>query len=659
MMANTTVTPPRWLAGPLRPYWAPFWLLIQLHVVRRMRSYGLVVALDVVVVTAAYESATIVRFADDTSAAIAQVANLFLPCLLAGTLYAIVAYLLGLHRRLWHFASLRDGYALIRAVGISTLLIGALDLAGLPPLRVGPGALHGRALPLSVVIGGACLSFLFLGAAKVLPRVAFDRQPVTPAGIPRVTTRVLIIGAGQAGASLAARFLLNSGQGYHVAGFVDDDPAKWHGRIRGISILGTVEEVPCLAERLAIDLIAVAVPSAPSARIGEILAVCQQTAAGIKILPGFDEIVGRQPHGLHLREVNVADLLGREIVPLRAAMSEAFLAGKTVLVTGAAGSIGSELCRQLLTYRLARVIALDNNETGLFDLAASLQSPENGRRLQLRIGDIADTARMLRLFAQLRPQVIFHAAAYKHVPLLEEHPEQAARVNVLASYRLCRVASLCNAEAFVFISSDKAADPVSVLGASKRIGELVVQAMAQSGRMTTRFCAVRFGNVIGSRGSVVPTFAQQIEHGGPVTVTDPEATRYFMTIPEACGLVILTATGTDGGGLFQLDMGEPIRIVDLAATMIRLRGLRVERDIPIVYTGLRPGERLHELLAGPGEQLLATTHSKIHRVINQTETPTLADIDRWLQTLQDALTRRDGVLVRACLFDLIQAHALI
>jgi FlaA1/EpsC-like NDP-sugar epimerase len=215
-MANTTVTSTSWLTGPLRPYWARFWLLIQLQVVRRARSYGLVVALDVVVVTAAYESATIMRFADDISAVIAQVKNLFFACLLAGALYASVSYLLGLHRRLWHFASLRDGYALIQAVGIATVLIGAIDLAGLAPLRLGLGAARGRALPLSVVIGGACLSFLFLGAAKVLPKVAFGRQPVAPAGTARVTTRVLIIGAGQAGASLAARFLLNSGQGYHV-----------------------------------------------------------------------------------------------------------------------------------------------------------------------------------------------------------------------------------------------------------------------------------------------------------------------------------------------------------------------------------------------------------------------------------------------------------
>jgi FlaA1/EpsC-like NDP-sugar epimerase len=631
--------------------------VIHSQVVRRVRSYGAIVALDVFVVTAAYEAATVVRFIDNASAVIVQIRTLFLPCLLAGALYAMVAYLLGLHRRLWHFASLRDGFALVQAVGISTVLIGTLDLAGLSPARVGLGGPQARVLPLSVVIGGACLSFLFLGGLKVLPKIALARQPVAPAESPCDPTRVLIIGAGQAGASLAARFLLNSGQGYSVEGFVDDDPAKWHGRVRGIPILGNMEDVPRLAERLAIDLIAIAAPSAPSARIGEILAVCQQTLATIKILPGFDEIVGRQPHGLDLREVNVADLLGREAVPLRVPETEAVLAGKTILVTGAAGSIGSELCRQLLSYRPAQVIALDNNETGLFDLAATLDSPEDCRHLRLSIGDITDTARMLRLFAKFRPQIVFHAAAYKHVPLLEEHPEQAARVNVLASYRLCRIASLCSAEAFVFISSDKAADPVSVLGASKRIGEIMVQAMAQAGNATTRFCAVRFGNVIGSRGSVVPTFAQQIERGGSVTVTSPEATRYFMTIPEAVGLVILTATMSDGGGLFLLDMGEPIRIADLATKMIRLRGLRIERDIPIVYTGLRPGERLHEVLAGPGEQLLPTAHIKIHRVENHAETPTLAAIDQWLQTLQEALARRDSPLVRERLFDPVPVHA--
>jgi FlaA1/EpsC-like NDP-sugar epimerase len=640
-------------------YQERFWHLIHFHIVRRVRSYGLTVALDVIVVMAAYESATIIRFIDNAPAAIAQTQELFLPCLLAGTLYAIVAYLLGLHRRLWHFACLRDAIALIQALAISTLLIGMLDLVGFSPVRIGMDGPQARVLPLSVIIGGACLSFLFLGAEKVLPKIVLARQSNTPAENPRNISRVLIVGAGQAGASLAARFLLNSSQGYGVAGFVDDDPAKWHGRVRGILILGAVEDIPHLVERHAIDLIAIAVPSAPSTRIGEILAICQQTAATIKILPGFNEIVGRQPHELHLREVNVADLLGREIVPLQAAESAALLGGKTVLVTGAAGSIGSELCRQLLSYGPDQVIALDNNETGLFDLAASIDSPEDCCRLRLCIGDITDSARMVRLFTELRPQVVFHAAAYKHVPLLEEHPAQAARVNVLATYRLCRLASHCHTDVFIYISSDKAADPVSVLGASKRAGELMVQAMAQSGSTTTRFCAVRFGNVIGSRGSVVPTFTRQIEHNGPVTVTHPDATRYFMTIQEACGLVILTATITDGGGLFLLDMGAPIRIAHLAANMIRMRGLRVERDVPIAYTGLRPGERLHEVLVGPSEQLVPTTFSKINRVMNRAETPTLATIDRWLQTLQKTLTCRDRALVRARLFDMLREPAQI
>lgn len=624
--------------------------LFQYHVVRRVRSYGVSVALDVLIVTAAFESATVVRFIDNTPALVAGVQQLLLPSLVAGMLYAVVSYLLGLHRRLWRFASLRDCFALVAAVGIATVVLAMLDLTGLSPTRGGLGGPQARVVPLSVIMGGAFLSFLFVGGLKILPKVALARRVAARAEDPRETTRVLIVGAGEAGASLAARFLLNSRAGYHVAGFVDDDPAKVRGRVRGLPILGDVSDIPLIAERFAIDLIAVAVPSAPPARISEILTICQRTSATIKMLPGFNELVGRQPRGQYLREVNIADLLGRDVVPLRATENEAFLTGKTVLVTGAAGSIGSELCRQLLSYGPTQVIALDNNETGLFDLAASIESSEGYPRLRLCIGDITDTARMLRVFSERRPDMVFHAAAYKHVPLLEKHPEQAVRVNVLATYRLCRLASLCGVEAFVFISSDKAADPVSILGASKRVGEQVVQAMAQTGR-PTRFCAVRFGNVIGSRGSVVPTFEQQIEHGGPVTVTEPEATRYFMTTQEASGLVILIASFTGGGDLYLLDMGEPVRIADLAAKMIRLRGLRVERDIRIVYTGMRPGERLQEVLTGPGEQLQPTAYTKIHRLVNQAGTPTLATIDRSLQALQKTLTLRDVGMLRARLLD--------
>jgi FlaA1/EpsC-like NDP-sugar epimerase len=499
-------------------------------------------------------------------------------------------------------------------------------------------------------------SFLFLGAARVLPRVIYSSQIVPPTG---KTTRVMIIGAGQAGAALAARFLLNNRQGYRVVAFIDDDRSKGYRRIHGIPILGASQDIPKIAEAQQVDLIAIAIPSANAARIGHIIALCQQTSASIKILQGLDEMLGGQPESTFLRAVDVADLLGREVVPLQTAEAHEMLRDTLVLVTGAAGSIGSELCRQLLNYAPARVLALDTNETGLFEFAENLHGHPHAERLHLRIGDITDTASMEQLFATERPQFVFHAAAYKHVPLLESHPDQALRTNVLGTYHLARLARQYQVGCFVFISSDKAADPVNVLGASKRLGELVVQALAQEGTGVTRFCGVRFGNVIGSRGSVVPTFLKQIERKGPVTITDEASTRYFMTIPEACGLVILTSTMADSGGMFLLDMGEPVRIADLAVKMIRLRGLRVGQDIPIVYTGLRPGERLHEVLTAAGEELLPTRYPKILQIGSDGKTPTFSSIEEWVEELGQRLRQDANEALRARLLALTKSQTLV
>jgi len=354
--------------------------------------------------------------------------------------------------------------------------------------------------------------------------------------------------------------------------------------------------------------------------------------------------------------INLADLLEREIVPLHSEEAYSILKGQVVLVTGAAGSIGSELCRQLLNYEPTTLIALDTNETGLFDLAQSLRLHPSAPNLLLRIGDITDVKNMDTLFNAQRPQVIFHAAAYKHVPLLEQHPDQAVRTNSLGTYHLCRLAQHYRVERFVFVSTDKAADPKSVLGASKRVGEMIIQAMAKSMLGETRFCAVRFGNVIGSRGSVVPTFSRQIEQGGPVTITDSQTTRYFMTIPEACGLVILTATLAKQGELYLLDMGEPIRIVDIARKMVHARGLRVGRDIPISYIGLRPGERLHETLVASDETLQPTAHHKILCVTNSVNIPTYTAIESWVSTLNESLLTADQAQIRACLFAIVRLH---
>jgi FlaA1/EpsC-like NDP-sugar epimerase len=361
------------------------------------------------------------------------------------------------------------------------------------------------------------------------------------------------------------------------------------------------------------------------------------------------------------RGINVADLLEREVVPMEIAKACAFLKGQVILVTGAAGSIGSELCRQLLDCQPGLLIALDTNETGLFDLVEGLRSRSHPRVSCLHpfIGDITDSQRMLRLFAEKRPDIVFHAAAYKHVPLLEQFPELAIRTNAIATYHLCRLAQEYKVARFVFISTDKAAEPVSVMGASKRLGEMIVQGMATSTNAMSRFCTVRFGNVIGSRGSVVPIFTQQIEQGVPLTVTDPQATRYFMTIPEACGLVITASTMLCQGDLYLLNMGNPVRIIDLAVKMIRLSGLRLGQDISIEYTGLRAGERLHETLVAADEELQPTTHSHILSITQKGNLPNLETIIQWMESLVESLEQRDGSQLREQLFEIVGEKRLI
>jgi len=358
---------------------------------------------------------------------------------------------------------------------------------------------------------------------------------------------------------------------------------------------------------------------------------------------------------------DLAALLERQVIPLDTNEIYSFLKGKVVLVTGAAGSIGSELCQQLLDSDLETLIALDTNETGLFDLVEHLRltGHPHHKRIQPFIGDITDIRRICRLLSEKKPHTLFHVAAYKHVPLLEQHPDLAIRTNALATYDLCHYAQEYGVEQFVYVSTDKAAHPVSVMGATKRLAEMVVQAMATSNQGTTRFCAVRFGNVIGSRGSVVPLFERQIAQGGPITVTDPEATRYFMTIPEACGLVMLAHTLSTQGELYLLDMGEPVRIMDIARRMADQHGLRLGRDIRLVYTGLRPGERLHEVLNSSSEQLLPTSHSKIMQVSRAEGIPTISTIIEWLEIFENDLEHGNMLQLRKHLFSCVQEEKLV
>jgi len=452
-----------------------------------------------------------------------------------------------------------------------------------------------------------------------------------PAGAGQVPPqRALIVGAGEAGQLLAWRMQHQNGH-YELIGFVDDDPEKVGLQIHGAPVWGAISHVSDVVARLQADLIVIAMHEVGHERLNEIFDLCQTSTARIQILPDvmahLAEGNGIEP----LRDLTIEDLLGRPPREVDEAACRSLVAGRTVLVTGAAGSIGSELCRQVTRYGPERILALDQNETGLYELALEL----GGSALLLLVGDVSNEARMEAIWREHRPAVVFHCAAYKHVPILEAFPGEAIRTNVQGTRTVAEMSRRWGTERFVLISSDKAACPINVMGASKRVGELLTMAMQEAGTETTRFAVVRFGNVLGSRGSVVPTFEQEIAQGGPLTITHPHMRRYFMSIEEAVSLVIQAGAYTRGGDLFVLDMGEEVLIEHLAHKMIRLRGLRMGQDIEIEYTGVRPGEKLSEILHCPlCEVLEPTRHPSILRMRNDNQPPSSA----WL-AIVEALIR--------------------
>jgi FlaA1/EpsC-like NDP-sugar epimerase len=525
--------------------------------------------------------------------------------------------LFGLYERLWRYASSEDLVPIIESVTASTLLVAAADLLWRPS----------RPLPLSVVLAGGV--FTLIGFAAIRYRIqlvkAFLRRWKTRAErvLPSSVTRVLLVGAGQAGQLLAWRLLhAEEGTPFHIVGFVDDDPNKHDMRIHGIKVLGDRHRIPEIAHSEAVGLIVISIHTISGEDFRAILSICQSTSAKVKALPSVFESLRSLRDGALMRDITIEDLVGRESVSIGRQECRDLLAERVVLVTGAGGTIGAELCRQIVRFEPRELVMLDNNETGLHALSLELRAEVQSMGmaatlsgLSYVVADITHRHRMDSVYSEYRPQITLHAAAYKHVPLMEHWPEEAVRVNVGGTLALLELAACYGTERFVFISTDKAVEPVSVLGATKRVGEMLMAATPAEDEMVTT--AVRFGNVLGSRGSVVPTFESQIGAGGPVTVTDPQATRFFMSVGEAASLVLQAASMARGGEVFMLDMGEQIRIIDLASKMIRLRGLRVGEDIRIVYTGLRPGEKMHEKLLAGSEERFPTSHPQIYAVLNQ------------------------------------------
>jgi FlaA1/EpsC-like NDP-sugar epimerase len=449
---------------------------------------------------------------------------------------------------------------------------------------------------------------LLVGGLRVALRVYWRGLPPRRAG----TRPVLVIGAGDAGERVVRELLHNPRLHYHAVGFLDDDPAKAGLCIHGVPVLGTVEDVRQIASEVGVGEAIIAVPSADRRSMRQIVDLCRQAGLSMKTVPGLGLLLAGTAQVLELREVRVEDLLRREPARLDVSLIRNSLRGRRVLVTGAGGSIGSEICRQVAVCEPAVLVLLDRSENALFEIYMELGESFPRLSKAAAMGDIKHIQKLQEVFARFRPEVVFHAAAYKHVPLMEENPEEAVLNNVVGTRRLAEVAIAHRTGVFVVISTDKAVNPGNVMGASKRAVERYVQSLAADpSHGETKLCAVRFGNVLGSSGSVVPIFRRQIEQGGPITITHPEMTRFFMTIPEAVQLVLRAATLAKGGEIFVLDMGEPVKISDMARDMVRLSGLAPERDIQFTVTGLRPGEKLSEELWHSTEAVTPTVQEKL------------------------------------------------
>lgn len=566
-----------------------------------LKQFARRVALDMVMIPCAFYLACLIRF--DCHVPLEEWSALTARMLPIVFVYVVISAAFGIYRHLWAYADFPDIVLLSEAIGLGTLVLMVVNFAltSHSNYRLSTGGLAMGGL-LTLVLS-ATVKYRY----QLITRF-FAPWPRRASSNPE---RMLIVGLNGTAQQLAIQIYQGECKAnYELVGFVDDDPDDTGKNLNGVKILGVPEQIPALVRDKQIDVIIIARQPPSREEMWQLISTCLKTPAQVKVLPDIDRVIeGCYQDPLALRDVSINDILGRTPAAVSTEACQCILADKIVLVTGAAGSIGSELCRQILRCKPRLLLALDNNETGLYELNLELNR-EGQSPLQLMIADVSDWQKMNVVFRQCGPQVVFHAAAYKHVPLMECHPEEALRVNVLGTAVVSEAAHEFNAERFVFISTDKAVNPTSMMGASKRIGELWMKVMSERSR--TLFTTVRFGNVICSRGSVLPTFTRQIEMGGPVTVTHPEMHRFFISIPEAVSLVLQAVTFSQGGEIFMLDMGEEVSILRLAERMIRLKGMRTHRDIEIKFTGVRPGEKLHEELAYWDEPKETTPHPRIY-----------------------------------------------
>jgi FlaA1/EpsC-like NDP-sugar epimerase len=522
----------------------------------------------------------------------------------------------GLYNHWWRYVSIGDMWSAARAVAVGSIV------AFVVVFLIEP--VEGVRLPRSVFLIDALLLLAFITGARLLARTFIERPGRR--GLVARGKEALIVGAGDAGQLIIKEMLKNRALGYTPIGLVDDDRRKSNLRLHGVRVLGTTADLSHLLGDNKPDEVIIAIPSAAGETRQRIVNVCRDAGVAVKTLPAVHELItGDLYLARQLREVQVEDVLGREAVELDVASIASYLTGETVLITGAGGSIGAELCRQVAAVGAERIVLVDHGENALVEIARELEHDRHFGAAVPILADVKQRAKMQQIFERYQPGVVFHAAAYKHVPLMEQNALEAVRNNVLATSVVADVASDARVKRFVLVSTDKAVTPKNVLGQTKAVCEWIVQAAAARERNGTHFISVRFGNVLGSSGSVIPLFRKQIARGGPVTVTHPDMTRFFMTIPESVQLVVQAGAFGESGDIYVLDMGEPVKIVDLAHNMIRLSGKEPGRDVEIEFIGVRPGEKLHEELWGEGEQAVPTSHPKILRCAGRPVDPAWLD----------------------------------
>ncbi len=571
-----------------------------------MLSRRVQMAIDALIATVSFIFAHILRFDGWPPGVDNDRIFLLLPYLIIARLG--VNYLMGLYRRVWRYVSIPDGVHLAVSVGISSLvlLILRLGLTGIYPLLT---------VPISIIVIDFMLVTSLMLGARLFWRITCENAARARIQHTGVKSRTLLVGAGDAGIMAVREILRRRDLGLEVCGFLDDDPSKLKTVIQGVPVLGRAEDLPAIVSSSRIDQVVITIANAQKKIIRRVVDLCNEARVPVKIIPSLYEILGDHVTVTNVRPVEIEDLLGRDPIDVEAWLeaSQGSYVGKRILVTGAGGSIGRELCRQLATLDPASIILLDKDENSIFEAERDLIAAFADKSIAIHpvICDLRAGSRLSQVFNRHLPQVVFHAAAHKHVPLLEYNAAEAVLNNIVGSMRLLKCAADFGVERCVMVSTDKAVNPTSIMGATKRVSELLFQAQAVRLDGSAHYSCVRFGNVLGSRGSVVPIFREQIRTGGTITITDPEVERYFMTIPEAAQLIIQAGALGQRGEIFLLDMGDPVRVVDLARDMIRLSGLTLGEDVDIQFTGLRPGEKLKEELLIAEEGARTTRYEKI------------------------------------------------